>query len=599
MNDYKNILEKLLIEDNCLQQIYFPTIKQPLDKSSTIGNYIFRNGETFKGRIINNILQKGKYTWPNGQIYFGDLSPNNTFNKKGKLIFPNKNELTGLFNGNKNTIEKALYKTSTRLYQGSFKNNKLHGKFIIKNNTDNKDTSHYLFIGNYVNGERHGKFSLEKTYNNQIIQICGTYEKGSKNGEFKIIKNDQVCFIINYKNDIEIIDYKKEDKIENKKCINYLNKNNKICCMVIIEEYNKLYLLIGSYQFLFIYIIEKTGIVFDNQIFLFNKADINDIIQNKDKKFLICSSNNNLILIELFLKEKNNISNSNIINENEKDYELIQKFHGLKNSKNIFFLKELSNEMIVSGDCENMILWGKNISEPSEIEPVVDGNKSFLDKLYENIKEIFEPSIPDTNLSCTKETDNIIKDNYKIINYKALTHTYSILEIKNNNNKIILSVPQPDSKSLFFYEIDENNSINCIKDIKELSGIDSIPNRKSIMTQIDNKLYLACKNKIIIIDINSFEIEQNIFFDTVTYISVYKTKFLLLGVIKSKNTYNYESFLIQREFKQNQSNKKINIIQVSDYLKTKHNGNIIDACIYDKEDIIITIGTDGKILLLK
>ena len=593
MNDYKIILEKLLIEDNFLQQIYFPTIKQPLDKASTIGNYIFRNGETFKGRITKNILQKGIYTWPNGQIYYGDLSPNNTFNKKGKMIFPNKDELTGLFNGNKNTIEKALYKTSTRLYQGSFKNNKLHGKFIIKNNVN---APHYLFIGNYANGERHGKFSLEKIYNNQIIQICGTYEKGSKNGEFKIIKNGKVCFIINYKNDMEIIEYKKEDKIENKKCINYMNKINKICCMVIIEEYNNLYLLIGSYEYLFIYIIEKTGIVFNKQIFLFKKADVNDIIQTKDKKFLICSSNNNLILIELYLKEKINMSNSNIINENEKDYELIQKFHGLNNSKNIFFLKELSNEIVVSGDCENMILWEKKISERIEHEPVVEENKSFFDKLYENIKEIFEPSTPDANLMTTNETDNIIKDNYKVINHKDLTHTYSILEIKNNCNKIILSVPQPDSKSLFFFEIDKNNTIN---DIKELSDIDSIPNRKNIMTQIDNKLYLACKNKIIIINLNSYEIEHNIFFDTVTYISVYKTKFLLLGVIKSKNTYNYESFLIQREFKQNKSNKKINIIQVSDYLKTKHNGNIIDACIYDKEDIIITIGTDGKILLLK
>ena len=593
MNDYKIILEKLLIEDNFLQQIYFPAIKQPLDKASTIGNYIFRNGETFKGRITKNILQKGIYTWPNGQIYYGDLSPNNTFNKKGKMIFPNKDELTGLFNGNKNTIEKALYKTSTRLYQGSFKNNKLHGKFIIKNNVN---APHYLFIGNYVNGERHGKFSLEKIYNNQIIQICGTYEKGSKNGEFKIIKNGKVCFIINYKNDMEIIEYKKEDKIENKKSFNYMNKINKICCMVIIEEYNNLYLLIGSYEYLFIYIIEKTGIVFNKQIFLFKKADVNDIIQTKDKKFLICSSNNNLILIELYLKEKINMSNSNIINENEKDYELIQKFHGLNNSKNIFFLKELSNEIVVSGDCENMILWEKKISERIEHEPVVEENKSFFDKLYENIKEIFEPSTPDANLMTTNETDNIIKDNYKVINHKDLTHTYSILEIKNNCNKIILSVPQPDSKSLFFFEIDKNNTIN---DIKELSDIDSIPNRKNIMTQIDNKLYLACKNKIIIINLNSYEIEHNIFFDTVTYISVYKTKFLLLGVIKSKNTYNYESFLIQREFKQNKTNKKINIIQVSDYLKTKHNGNIIDACIYDKEDIIITIGTDGKILLLK
>ena len=158
----------------------------------------------------------------------------------------------------------------------------------------------------------------------------------------------------------------------------------------------------------------------------------------------------------------------------------------------------------------------------------------------------------------------------------------------NKNNNIIIAVPQPDSKSLFFFEIDDNYNI---KDIEKIVNINSIPNRKNIMTLMDNSLFIACKNSIVIIDINKYEIITNIMFEPVTYISSYKTKYIIMGVKKSKNKYSYESFLIQKELLKNK-----NLRNVSDFTKSIFTGNIINACIY--KSLIIAIGTDGKILLL-
>ena len=221
-----NIIDNILKEDNSLQKIYFPTLNQPLKEEKPKGNYIFINGETFKGKIKDKIFQKGKYIWPNGQEYYGDLSPYNRFNKKGKIIFPNKDELTGIFNPENNLIEKAVYKTSTRLYQGTFKNNKLNGKFIIKNN---ENSPHYLFIGSYLNGIKDGKFSLETRYDNQKINMTGTFEKGKKNGNF-IFKIEEEKIEVEFNDDfIKIL-----NGIEKK---NFFEKKekNKICCMKIIE----------------------------------------------------------------------------------------------------------------------------------------------------------------------------------------------------------------------------------------------------------------------------------------------------------------------------------------------------------------------------
>ena len=160
-------LDNLLKEDNFLQAISFPKINQKIIKIEN-GAYIFENQETFNGKILEGILKKGKYTWPNGQIYFGDLSPFNTFNKRGKIIFPDKSVLTGFFDGKNNTIDKATYISPLRIYEGSFKNNKLNGKFIIRNK-DEKQLN-YLYIGQYFNGAKHGKFELKKIYKNKNIK---------------------------------------------------------------------------------------------------------------------------------------------------------------------------------------------------------------------------------------------------------------------------------------------------------------------------------------------------------------------------------------------------------------------------------------------
>ena len=183
----------------------------------------------------------------------------------------------------------------------------------------------------------------------------------------------------------------------------------------------------GHANFLLIYYIDinKKEIHLIKNICLFKKEDINDILQLKDGKILLCSSNNIFKLIDLLLKVKEAKNPFDI------DYKLYQNFKGLHNSKNIFSLIELTNELIVSGDCEKIILWEKY--------PIKDDKSNYTKS-------------NDLNGS---ESDNKIMIDYnyelKIIKSKQnFGHTYCMREIKNENNKIILVVAQPDSKSIIF-----------------------------------------------------------------------------------------------------------------------------------------------------
>ena len=252
-------LKHILIEDNKLQEISLPNINSKFINKKINNENIYENekGDIFKGKIDNGRLQKGKYTWKNGQIFSGEFSYNK-FNKRGKIIFPNKEELTGFFNAENNTIEKAIYTTSKRKYQGSFKNNKLHGKFIIKNNEKNP---HYLYTGSYLNGNKHGKFILEKG----SIKVTGTFNNGRKNGDFKIYHNNILVF-----EKIYINDYVVDKLIEQKKY--FENKiKYEIKCMSIKKEKDKLLLLLGIYEYLLIYNIniEQKDIIFEKKISLF------------------------------------------------------------------------------------------------------------------------------------------------------------------------------------------------------------------------------------------------------------------------------------------------------------------------------------------
>ena len=558
-------LDKILIEDNELQRILYPSFNPE------------QNNEIFEGTIYDNYLKKGKYMWKNGQIFIGNLSENNRFIKKGKIIFPNKDELIGFFNDENSTITKATYTTSTRIYQGSFKKNKLDGKFIIKNkeNIENKNKSeHYIFIGSYSNGIKQGKFTLEKEYNNKTIKVSGVFDKGKKNGIFKIFElskikenneiKEKLVFVKEFVNNCEI------QKLIEKKQYLVNQSNNKIFCMEIFEDHDNLYLLLGSNEELLIYNINinEEKIQFIKKIFLFKNSDIYDIIKLQDNRLLLCSSRNCFKLIELSYEDKNsNSSNVNTSITSENDFKLIQEFKGLENSKNIFCLYELSNELIASGDCENIILWKKNLI--NNIDSFSDINNSNNLNLYEI-----------TFLSKLKAS-----------------HTYCMLKINKN---ILLAVAQPDSKTIKFLEIQINEPF--IKEIKTISKVDSISNRKNIMTYFNDNLVVGCKNKIIVINVNKKEIIYDIYNnESITYINNYYNELLLFGVMRNKDQYNYEGYLSQKIFSNDPKKKeKKNIISISDFKECKFEGNIIDSYIYNfnNKEYIITIGIDGKILVL-
>ena len=415
-------IDDLLKVDDKLEEIRYPTRNQRIIQENPRGTYIFQNNEKFKGRLKDNKLSLGIYKWPNGQQYLGDLSDNNNFSKRGTIIFPNDNKLIGNFIMKENKIKSAVYEKSGIKIIGTFVNNKLEGKVIIKSK-ENED--HFSFQGMYHNGKRHGNFTLEKVISNRLLIITGTFKEGKKNGLFRVIKkkseNDKkLIYEKRFLNNLPMIEVDDEEKIENKRIIlEYKSPYNIHCLKVIQKEQDKIYILLGTYEYLLIINLINNKI--PNKYLIFKKADINDILQTKDGKFLLCSSENEFKLIDSFSFEEEiyeSESQSPTI-DSLNDIKILQVFKGLKNSKSIFVMKELSNGVIASGDCENIIFWEKS---------------DFLE--------------------------------YKNINYIKLTKTYCILEIKSFNNenddKIILAVAQPDSQCILFINY-FNNKFNLKK----------------------------------------------------------------------------------------------------------------------------------------
>ena len=557
-------IDDLLIEDNKLEQILYPTKNQKIIKESPKGTYIFENNEKFIGNMKGNRLDKGTYIWPNGQRYIGYLSDNNNFDKRGSLIFPSKNKLIGNFIMRENKIKCEMYEANNRIYTGTFINNKLDGKFIIKNKDENNIAQHYFFQGNYDKGRKHGYCIIEKSVNNKIVIIKGTFDKGEINGLFKIYlktKNNQEKLIYEQIFDHGQIKYffKNEEKIEYKNIFLEQKFSMNIYCLKIIKSKdNKIFILLGSYENILILDLLQKKLT--SSILIFRRQNINDILQTKEGNFLFCSNNNNFKLTEPFSLEneeekeicESHLETSSTIGE----IKTIQEFKGLKNSKSIFIIKELINGYIVSGDSENLIFWKKKLE------------------------------------------NNFIEYNY--LTHVKLTNTYCILEImQSNKDFIILAITQPDSQCLLFLYINIIN--NKIGLIKKIGDVITIHNRKNIMKQVKNILLVGCDNYLITINLNNFEIEKKIFFEKISYINLYLNKYVICGIIKNKNLYNYEGYLSQIKIAVSDKNKEKNgIIHVSKCLNKMHNGTIIDGDIINLngKEIIVTIGTDNKILIL-
>ena len=138
-----------------------------------------------------------------------------------------------------------------------------------------------------------------------------------------------------------------------------------------------------------------------------------------------------------------------------------------------------------------------------------------------------------------------------------------------------------------------------INKFKKLECHDEISKKKNIMKCFDNKLFVGCKNNLIVIDINKYEIIYNVYSENITYINIFLDKYIICGVTKKiNNLYDYEGFLCQKNILKIPNSGQIKIINISSFTKFKFKRSIIDACIYNK-NCIISANNDGKILILK
>ena len=594
-------LEEYLKEDNFLQKILPPEFNQSINIETLNGivSIDFSNNDKFKGIIENDNSKKGTYTWHNGQKYSGNFS-NDFFNGNGCLEFPNNCKLYGNFSGDRKSylIKDAIYITDDKQYQGSFKNNLLHGEFVIKNKEGHP---FYSFIGSYYNGIKHDNFILEKEVENERIEIIGKFNKGLKNGHFILKKYNSEGSLIEqndlyFENDYIINYYDNNQKIEAKKGIcNGIKKE--IYFMTIIKIRNRNFLLLGSEFYLLIYDInenENYKITYNRKILMFHKGRINDILLIRNgNKLLLCSNTNRFKLIEL--KPRFVAQNGRLIIK----HNLIQDFKGRENGTSIYMLLELSNELVISGDSQNIIVWGKDFIE---------------DNKYENN----ENSGDNDDNGDNGDNDDNNENNNQNFNYKQkfyidrdedgldLSHIFCVLEINRNDNTIVIAVAQSDSKNLYFFEIyDDDYHPYMQRQIKKIGDINSIRNCKKIMHCVNNDILLVgCYNRVAIVQIlNNYELIKFVNFNSITNFSNYiGNSFICATMKREEGLYNYQSFLTQAELvkKQNGENMKIRII--SSQNNNYHQGNIIDTSIIDVNNnvnnIIITIGTDGRIISL-
>ena len=124
------------------------------------------------------------------------------------------------------------------------------------------------------------------------------------------------------------------------------------------------------------------------------------------------------------------------------------------------------------------------------------------------------------------------------------------------------------------------------------------------MTKIKKDLLIGSRHKIIVIDINIYKITSVIYMDSITLITYinYYNDYVLLGLMKKINSYDYEGYLSQKEYVPNSPKQNATLFSVSDLKEIIFKGNIIDVCEYklynNDNKIIVSIGSDGKISIL-
>ena len=423
------------------------------------------------------------------------------------------------------------------------------------------------------------------------IKLTDFIKTEKKNGNFKVYKldNDEIIFDYNFSNDIQLIS---NDNI------NEFKKNININCIEILNKEQKLILLYSSEKTLYLYdIVEQNNL---GEIELFDNGKILDILVLKDKNILISNSHNKFKLIDIKLNSKNNeiklAQNKEIFLPN--------------NNYTIYSLLELENNLIISSGNSHLIFWKKNFSNINLNNSINNSinNNNIINKSQQG-KSLWE-SITDIYNDCVNSVKDLIHldKNTEILNYTLekifeinTSSIYSFIEIKKNeklnieNNNFILALAQPDEKNILILDISFNDNLISQNEIRQIDNINSIINRKNIMTYKENILYIGCIDSIKLIDINRAEIISNILLEKISYMNIYRNEFLFLGINKNRTTYNFESKLVQYKINENNNN----IIPLYENFQHRHNGSIINNIIYyfQNKEYIISLGTDKKIII--
>lgn len=575
-----NNLNELLEENFNIENIVFPSVNRRLISRGGI-KYIFNNGEIFQGRMEGNVMMKsGIYEWPNGQKYKGDFINNNLH--KGEITFRNpNNKLIGEYNELDETFTNCIYETDTMIYEGNIRRNKLYGKTIIK---DRENENNYNCKGKYDDGIRNGRFEIINTKNNVTYKINGIYRNGKKNGNFKVhnLNNNDIIFESNFSNDIQLLE---NDNI------NEIRKNININCIEILNKDPKLILLFSSEKTLYIYdILEQRYI---EELELFNRGRILDILVLKDKNILISNDDNKLKLIDIKINRRNNriklIQNRDIFLSNI--------------TYNIFSLRELDNELIVSGGNTHLIFWKKNFSI---IDDDINNNNNIINKNESSIIRPEGKSIWDSITNCFNNyVDNVLdlihrdqeveiaRYNLENIFEMRSSPIYSFLEIKNQNQNFILAVAQPNEKKILILNLAFNNNNIMQSEVKTIDNINTIIGRKNILTYKNNILYVGCIDCVKLIDVDRAEVKNYIIFEKISFINIYRNEFLLFGINRRITAFDFESKIIQYK----KINNKIN--PLFENFQHRHNGSLINNLIFyhGNKEYIISLGTDKKIII--
>ena len=183
------------------KSIIFPVARRPITTMDTL--YLNSTNIQYEGHFVNG---KGKFTYPSGNVYEGDVVDGK---KHGKGKIKSSNGTThyeGDFADDKKHGKGTFTSSSGDVYEGDFVDGKKHGKCKITITYSNR-TSHYE--GDVVNGKRHGKGKVTITYSNRTRHYYeGDFVDDKRHGKANItIISSNGNGTLHYEGDV-VDDYK-------------------------------------------------------------------------------------------------------------------------------------------------------------------------------------------------------------------------------------------------------------------------------------------------------------------------------------------------------------------------------------------------------